>query len=90
MGFQKLSTDTNKIFSIQFKEDYKLVNQASCIIGGPIEGNYQFRTLGNEKIVILKTENTRPDTLKLSFELSQLIFTETNNRYSWHHYFNKE
>ncbi len=89
-GFQKLSTDTNKIFSIQFKSDYKFVNQAGCVIGGPTEGNYQFRTLGNEKIVILKAENTRPDTLKLSFEVGQLILTETNNGYSWYHYFNKK
>ena len=88
-GFQKLSTDTNKIFSIQLKNDYKFVNQAGCIIGGPTEGNYQFRTLSNEKILILKAENTRPDTLKISFEASQLILTETNNGYSWHHYFSK-
>ena len=87
-GFQKLSTDTSKIFSLQLKSDYKFINQASCIIGGPIEGNYQVQNLGNDRILILKAENTRPDTLRLSVVANNLTLTETDNGYSWHHYFN--
>lgn len=88
-GFQKLSTDSTKVFSIQFKHDYSFVNGASCIIGAQTKGYYQVQKFGNGRILILKAENSRPDTLKLSVSASYLTLTETNNGYSWTHFFDR-
>ncbi|MFT3701765.1 MAG: hypothetical protein QM802_05320 [Agriterribacter sp.] len=89
-GVQMFSTDTTKIFSLQFKYDNTFVNQAYCIIGGPTEGNYQIQHLNDDRILILKTNNIRPDTLKISVADNKLTLTETNNGYSWYHYFKND
>ena len=84
-----LSTDTTKIFSIQLKSDYRFINQATCIIGAQMEGNYQVQKFGYERILILKKENIKPDTLRLSIVADKLTLTEIYNGYAWSHYFNK-
>lgn len=89
-GTQMFSNDTTKIYNIQFNSDLSFINTSFCIIGGQTAGTFETKVLGNDKILILKSQNLRPDTLKMSFGNNQLTLTETNNNYSWFHDFYKK
>jgi hypothetical protein len=88
-GVQMFSTDTTKIYLLQFKNDARFINQANNVIGGATEGNYEIQHSGNNRIIILKAEYTRPDTLKLSVVANKMTLTSTHNGYSWYYFFDK-
>ena len=89
-GTQMFSNDTTKTYHIQFNNDLTFTNTSFCIIGSQTAGTYETSILGNDKILILKSNNLRPDTLQISFRNSQLTLTETNDNYSWFHDFYKK
>jgi hypothetical protein len=88
-GVQMFSADTTKIYLLQFKNDHSFINQATTVIGGATEGNYEIQHPGNNRIIILKSTYTRPDTLKLSVAANKMTLTSTDNGYSWYYYFDK-
>lgn len=64
-------------------------NNAGCVLGGPSEGCYEVNTVSNKQILILKSPNTRPDTLYVNITNTQLDLTEVYSNYSWTHTFIK-
>jgi hypothetical protein len=89
-GTQMLSNDTSRIYNISFRNDFSFSNTSFCIIGGPTEGTFEIKGSDAGKILILKSQNNRSDSLKISIENNHLILTETFNNYSWFHDFDKK
>ena len=84
------SNDTSKIYNITFRKDFSFSNTSFCIVGGPTEGTFEIKGSGADKILILKSQNNRPDSLKIRIDNNNLTLTETLNNYSWFHDFYKK
>ena len=89
-GTQMFSNDTSKIYNITFRKDFSFSNTSFCIVGGPTEGTFEIKGSGADKILILKSQNNRPDSLKIRIDNNNLTLTETLNNYSWFHDFYKK
>lgn len=89
-GTQMLSNDTSRIYNISFRNDFSFSNTSFCIVAGPTEGTFEIKGSGADKILILKSQNNRSDSLKISISNNHLILTETLNNYSWFHDFYKK
>lgn len=89
-GTQMVSNDSSKVFNIILNTDFSFTNSSFCVIGGPTEGTFEISGTGAAQLLILKSQNSRPDTFKITLNNNNLTLTETFDSYSWFHDFNKK
>jgi hypothetical protein len=89
-GFNAIPLDSNRIYSIQFKNDNSFVNDAIPVISGPPQGTYKVQNSNIGRMVILNAATYAPDTFDISVSAGKLTLSKTNNAYTWNYYFDKK
>ena len=89
-GTKIFPNDSSVSYHILFKTDKSFLNTASCIIGGQQEGIYDIVGSGNDKKVVLMSQNYKPDSFKILMANNYLVLIEYFDNYSWSHAFYKK